>query len=296
MLTDIFNLSLAKITLRMTVPILLAALGGIFTAQVNIFNIALEGMMLIGAFFAVVGSFYTGSALGGVVGAVLAGLGVSCIFGLFCVKLKSNPIVVGFALNFLIAGLSVILLREIFNVRGFFQSERITLLPIFKIPLIKNLPVLGPIISGHNVIFYSAYILVPVVSLLLYRTSLGLRIRAVGEHITAVKATGIGTVKYQYIAILLSGILSGLAGAYLSLSSLGMFTENISAGRGIIALAAIFFGKGIPWLVFFGCLVFGFTEALAIQFQGMGIPTQLVLMLPYLATILALLSTAKRQK
>jgi simple sugar transport system permease protein len=289
-MAGILNLQLLAAGLRLSAPILLAALGGLFTERVGIFNVALEAMMLVGAFAGVASSYWAASAWAGVLGAILAGLLLASIFALFTLKLKSDPIMTGIALNLVVGGLTVLLMQVIFDVRGMFHSTRIGLLPQIN----YSSPILSRLLGGNNVIFYMAFILVPVLYILFYHSRLGLRIRAVGQYAPAAEAVGVNPQRYQLISILTSGILSGLAGAWLSLSSLGMFSENMTAGRGFIALAAIFFGRSTPVGILFASVFFGLAEAFAIRLQGVGVPSQLVLMIPYVATVLSLALSARR--
>ncbi|NMB24243.1 MAG: ABC transporter permease [Firmicutes bacterium] len=289
-MAGILNLHLLAAGLRLSAPILLAALGGLFTERVGIFNVALEAMMLVGAFAGVASSYVAASAWVGVLGAILAGLVVALIFALFTLKLKSDPIMTGIALNLIIGGFTILLMQVIFDVRGMFHSTRIGLLPQIN----YSNPILSRLLGGNNVIFYIAFILVPVIYVLFYHSRLGLRIRAVGEYAPATEAVGVSPQKYQLISILISGILSGLAGAWLSLSSLGMFSENMTAGRGFIALSAIFFGRSTPVGILLASVFFGLAEAFAIRLQGVGVPSQLVLMIPYVATVLSLALAAGR--
>ena len=288
-MAEILNLQLLAAGLRLSAPILLAALGGLFTERGGIFNIALEAMMLVGAFAGVVSSYWAASAWIGVLGAVLAGLLVAIIFALFTLKLESDPIMTGIALNLIIGGLTVLLMQVIFGVRGMFHSAKIGLLPQIN----YSSPLLTRLLGGNNTIFYLAFILVPILYILFYHTRLGLRIRAIGKYAPAVEVVGVNPRRYQLFSILASGVLSGLAGAWLSLSSLGMFTENMTAGRGFIALSAIFFGRSTPVGILLASVFFGLAEAIAIRLQGLGMPSQLVLMIPYVATVVSLAFAAR---
>jgi ABC-type uncharacterized transport system permease subunit len=286
-MADIFDLALLSAALRMAVPLILAAIGGILCAQVNVFNIALEAMMLVGALFAVVGGYLWGTWQAGLALSLLSGLLCAAVFALFSIRLKGHPIIVGVVINLLAQGLTVVLMRVFFGGRGFFLVA-IPLLPTYKLP---GLGFLGP----QNILYWSAFLGILLVHVFLYHTPQGLRMRASGLKPVAAMTTGVNPVIYQYIAVLSSGVLCGAAGAWLSLSSLGMFTENMSAGRGFIALSAVLFGKAIPGWVFVSTLVFGFAEAVAIRLQGRGIPADLVLMVPYVATILSLWLATRQQ-
>lgn len=292
----IFDIGLLAAGLRMAVPVLLAALGGLFTDRVNIFNVSLEGMMLVGAFAAVAGSFWTGSAWMGLAFAIMAGFVMAAVFALFVMTLRSDPIMTGIALNLLAGGLTVVLMQTVFGARGLFVSSRIALFPQMSIPFVGHFPVIGRLLSGNNLLFYAAFLAAPLLHIVLYHTRLGLRVRAVGEYSAAAESVGISSRTYQWFSLLLSGLFAGMAGAYLSLSSLGMFSENMSAGRGFIALAAIFFGRSTPLGILAAAIFFGIAESAAIRLQGFGVPSQLVLMVPYVAAVFSLALAAWAQR
>jgi len=293
---ELFDAGFVAAGLRMAVPILLAALGGLFTDRVKIFNVSLEGMMIMGAFAGVAVSYWTGSAWLGLLGAVAAGLLMAAVFALFALRLRSDPIMTGLALNLLAGGLTIVLMQQVFGTRGAFVSPDIALFPQVRLPFADALPLLGRLLGGNNWLFFLAYLSVPVLHVMLYHTRVGLRIRAVGEYPAAAESVGVIPAVYQWIALLLSGLFSGAAGAYLALSSLGMFSENMTAGRGFIALAAIFFGRSTPVGVLLAALLFGLAESAAIRFQGTGAPTQLILMVPYVAAVLSLVLAARSWK
>lgn len=293
---ELFDAGFVAASLRMAVPILLAALGGLFTDRVKIFNVSLEGMMIMGAFAGVAVSYWTGSAWLGLLGAVAAGLLMAAVFALFALRLRSDPIMTGLALNLLAGGLTIVLMQQVFGTRGAFVSPDIALFPQVRLPFADALPLLGRLLGGNNWLFFLAYLSVPVLHVMLYHTRVGLRIRAVGEYPAAAESVGVIPAVYQWIALLLSGLFSGAAGAYLALSSLGMFSENMTAGRGFIALAAIFFGRSTPVGVLLAALLIGLAESAAIRFQGTGAPTQLILMVPYVAADLSLVLAARSWK
>lgn len=287
-MTDLFGLfdaSLAGSLLRFATPILLAALGGLLCERAGVFNIGLEGLMLAGAFGAVVGSYFGGSALAGVAAAVATGVVLAAVLALFAVGLRGNEIVVGIAINLLASGLTVYLLRAIFGVKGAFQDPALVGLPDHHLPGIGALPILGPLLSGHSSIVYLALVLTIVIHILLFRHVVGLRLRGVGEHAEAAMTLGVDVARLRYAAILASGALCGLAGAQLSLGNVTLFVENMSAGRGWIAVVAVMFGRAHPIGVFAACLLFGLTESLGFRLQGLKLPSQLTDSLPYLVTL-----------
>ncbi len=295
-LETIFNVSLIAAMLRTTTPILLVALGGTFTTKAGIFNIGLEGQMLLGAFFAVLGSLWTQSAWGGVAIGVLAAMCVALTFSIFVVTLRANEVVVGLALNILAGGLTITLTKAIFGTRGSIVSGDIVGLPRLHIPVIEDLGSLGKALGSFTPLIYLAFILVFVVWVIIYRTKLGLYIRVAGEKPAAAEALGIPTGLMQHIASLLCGLFAGLAGAHLSLGYITMFAENMSSGRGFMAVAVLIFSAGDPVKVLFGCLLFGFADALSLRLQTFGLSSYLVLTVPYLVTLGALFLLTYRQR
>jgi simple sugar transport system permease protein len=274
----------------------LAALGGIFSERSGIINIALEGIMLSGAFFAMLISYIASqagipplaSALLGAVGALVFGLLVSMIHAVVSIRFQANQIVSGVAINILALGLTGFLLQRIFNTSG--NSPSVPNLPAMPIPVLAEIPILGPIFFDQPPIVYVALIAVPVTAFVLFRTPLGLRIRAVGEHPKAADTVGVDVFKLRYLGVALSGLLAGLGGAYLSIGQLNIFSENMTNGRGFIALAAVIFGKWNPWGALGACLLFGLADAIQISLQNAGveIPSDFLLMLPYILTLVAL--------
>ncbi|MCK6630422.1 MAG: ABC transporter permease [Anaerolineae bacterium] len=285
---NIFDATLLNSTFRFVTPILLAALGGLICERVGVFNIALEGLMLTGAFAAVVGSYYAGSAVGGVLAAALAGAALAAIFALFAITLRGDMIVLGIALNLLAAGLTVFLLRTIFGVKGAFQDPSIQGLGKIDLPGLEALPILGPLLSGHSWLIYLSWLLVLGMQLLLFRHVLGLRMRGVGEHPEAAATLGVNVTALRYLAVLLSGALCGLAGAQLSLGNVTLFVENMSAGRGWIAVVAVMFGQAHPLGVFAASLLFGLADSIGFRLQGLQMPSQFTGMVPYVVTLVSL--------
>jgi len=295
-LLSIFSVALFAATIRAATPLILAALGGIFSERSGIVNIALEGIMLVGAFFAMVVSFYASkagvppalSAWLGVLAAIVAGFLVSMNHAVISIRYRADQIVSGVAVNILAVGLTGFLLQFIFNTSG--NSPSVPSLGATTIPLLSSIPILAEIFINQPPFVWMALIAVPVASFVLYRTPLGLRLRSVGEHPKAADTVGVNVFKLRYLGVALSGVLAGLAGAYLSIGQLNIFTEGMTSGRGFIALAAVIFGKWNPWGAFGACLLFGFADALQISLQnaGVNIPSEFLLMLPYLLTLIAL--------
>lgn len=295
-LGDIFNVSLLAAMIRTTVPILLVALGGAFTTKAGIFNISLEGMMLIAAFFAVLGSMAAGSALVGVLSGMAAGMAAAALFALLVVTFRANEVVVGLAINILASGVTIALMNAIFGTRGSIISRDIVGLPPIHIPGASALGSFSQVVSGFTPLVYLSFLLVPAVMVLFARTRLGLYIRVAGETPEAAEALGISVARLRYIAALFCGALAGLAGAHLSLGYITMFTENMSSGRGFMAVAVLIFSNGDPLLVLAGCLLFGFSDALALRLQTFDIPSYVVQTVPYLVTLTFLFAIAYRNR
>jgi simple sugar transport system permease protein len=297
MLRDLFDISILQSMLRMATPVMLAAMGALVTGAAGIINIALEGMMLLAAFFAVVGSYYFGSVWAGVLVALLSGVVISTLFGIFSLKFRAHIILMGVAINAFAVALTVYLLRAMFNVAGAFSDPGIVGFKAIHIPIIKDIPVIGDLLSGYTPIVYITWFLIIAMHIMLYKTPLGVHLRAVGENPEATRTLGINVRAIRYFAVILSGVFSSLAGAYLSLGQLTMFTENMSANRGFMGLAANIFGMGTPFGAALASMLFGFADALAMRLQGWeSIPSQFVLMLPAVLTIFILLYVAIRKR
>ncbi len=280
--------SFSRSAVTMSVPLLMTSLGEIFAERSGVINIGLEGMMLSGAFFGMVGSYYTGNPWVGLIIGSLGGVTLALIFSLLSISLGADQVVVGTAVNIFALGITGVLYRAMFGVTGaalmveMFQTENI--------PFIKDIPFFGPVFFQHNLLVYMAFVSVPIAAFILFRTKVGLHIRAVGEHPQAADTSGIDVVKMRYICVLISGFAAGCAGSYLSLAHSNTFIEGMSAGRGFLALAIVIFGKWHPWGALGAALFFGAANALQFQFQALGldVPYQFFLMLPYILTLLVL--------
>jgi simple sugar transport system permease protein len=283
-------------TLSGATPILLAALGGAFTFYAGVFNIAMEGMLLMGAFCAVLGSYFFQSWVAGVICAVLGAVALALIFILFAVVLKTDEFVTGIALNLFAAGATVYLLRQLFGVRGAFADAAIQPIPRIEIPLLDQIPVAGEILSGQNLIVYVAALAVFACGYVIYRTPFGLRLRAAGYNAASLESSGVQPARVRAAALLICGVLCGLGGAFLSLGYVRLFAEGMSAGRGWIALAAIILVNGNPWAIALIALLFGFADGLGLFLQGYNVPAQFTGMAPYIATLIALFVYARRMK
>ncbi len=273
-MNDFFTMALLTATLRMATPLVFTALGGLISERSGVINIALEGMMLTGAFFAVAGTWWTGNPwIGLVIGVLAAGVAAS-IHAYWCISLRGNQIVVGAAINLIAAGLTAFLIQRIWGQAGGSAS-------------VDKLPNL---VTGVNVLLPVAFLLVPVVHFFLFRTKQGLHLQASGEHPQAAESVGIDVIRNRYIAVVTSGLLAGFGGAFLSIGDLSYFTLDMTAGRGFIALAAVIFGGWTPLGAMLASLLFGAAQATQIQAQataGFPIPTDLLLAFPYLLTLVA---------
>lgn len=282
----VFSAEFLYSVFRVTTPILLCALGSVFTSNAGITNLAVEGTMTMAALAGVVVSAFTQSALVGLFGAVAIGVAFSMVFAFCVLKLKTNDIITGIALNLLATGLATFLLFLITGEKGVSIKLASVALPVINIPIIRDIPVLGTILSGHNVLTYLAMLLPFAIAVLLYRTKLGIRIRAVGIDPNTTDSVGIDVFKTQFVAILLCGVCASIGGAYLSMGYMNMFTSNMVAGRGYIAIAAEAMGGGTPFGTALASLVFGAFDALSNVMQSLRIPSELIQCVPYVATII----------
>ena len=290
MLDLLFDPSFAASVPRFVTPILLAALGGAICERAGVFNIALEGFMLTGAFAAVLGSYFTGSSYAGALAAMLAGIAMGLVFAEFNLRRGGDAIVVSIAINILAAGITTFLLRAIFDVTGAFNDPGIIGFRAIEIPGLASVPVIGPILSGQSILFYVALLAVPALHFFFARHRLGLRIRAAGENPAALEAGGVSPRRVQLLALIACGALCGLAGAQLSIANVTLFVENMSAGRGWIAVVAVLLTRGRPLPLFLIAVVFGVVDSLSFRVQGLGLAQQFTDMMPYLATLVVLIA------
>jgi simple sugar transport system permease protein len=270
-MNEVLTFSILFSTIRLATPLLLAALGGLFSERSGVINIALEGLMLAGAFTSAAVTYYAGSPWIGLLAGVGAGVFIALIHAVACIEFDSNQVVSGTALNILMLGVPTLLSGAFFGTTGSTpQIPRTNLLPA------------SPIII--------AFALVPITWLVLYRTPFGLRLRAAGENPEAADTAGVSVARMRYTCVLLSGALAAIGGAYLSIGQSSLFTRNMTAGRGYIALAALIFGKWRPVQTMLACLLFGFAEAVSIQMQGVipHVRVEYIQIIPYVLTIVVL--------
>jgi simple sugar transport system permease protein len=287
-------------SIRIATPITLAALGGILCQKAGIFNIALEGMMLVGAFAVICGIKLSGGNVWiGLIFAMFAGGMFSLIFAFTVIKLKANQIISGIAINLLALGLTSFLLNAIFKTSGSLRPDVINKIMPIKLMAIKGVPIIGGIFAEQNVITYISFAFIIITSLLLYKTSFGLSVSAVGELPSAATTAGVNPNKIYLLVIIWSGVLCGLGGAYISSVMVSEFTENMIQGRGFTAFTALVFGGSNPLLTWIVSILFGFADALGIRIElsSLDFPSSILKMFPYILSVCALaLSSYLRTK
>jgi simple sugar transport system permease protein len=289
-------------TIRVSVPLILAALAGLVVERSGVIDIGLEGKMLAAAFAAAAVAALTGSAWLGLLGGMGISVLLALLHGFACITHRGNQIVSGVAINILASGLTVLLGISWFSMGGqtppLTGDARFSSLTLPGAEAVAEVPLLGhlysELLSGHNILVYLAFLAVPAVWWLVYRTRFGLRLRATGENPAAVDTAGISVIRMRYLALIICGILCGIAGSYLSTAHGAGFLREMTAGKGFIALAAMIFGKWRPVPVLFACLLFGFLDAIAIRIQGVELPligemsVQFIQALPYILTVVLL--------
>ena len=288
-------------TLRLATPLLFACLAGLFSERAGIFDIGLEGKMLIAAFFSAAFAFYSGSAWLGLGAGILASVFFALIHGIAAITFRGNQLISGVAINFLAAGMTVVIAQSWFQqggrtpaLDGAARFQRLTL-PFAE--QLRDVPLVGQvysqILSGHSLLVYAGLAAVPLSWWVLNRTRFGLRLRAVGENPAAVDTAGVSVVRLRFAAVVITGVLCGIGGAYLSTSLAAGFVKDMSAGRGFIALAALIFAKWRPWHALGAVLLFGMLEAIANRFPNIdlgiiSLPSQFMAALPYILTVVIL--------
>ena len=288
-------------TLRLATPLLLACLAGMFSERAGVFDIGLEGKMLAAAFLSAAVAAVTLNVWLGLAAGIAASLMMAAIHGVASITFRGNQLISGVAINFLAAGLTVLIGQHWFKLGGrtpaLLEGGRFETVTLPGVEALAGIPVLGPIygelISGHTILVYVALLCVPASWWLLYRTRFGLRLRAVGENPAAVDTAGVSVVTLRFAAVMICGLLCGIAGAYLATGLSAGFVKDMTAGRGFIALAALIFAKWRPWQALGACLLFGLLEALSNRYQnidlgGIVIPVQVMQALPYVLTVIIL--------
>lgn len=290
-LTDPMTLSA---TFRMASPLILAGVSGAFSRNTGTFNIAFECFMLTGAFFAAAGSYFFGSPYVGALLSMLVGLILAAVFGCFVFQLKANPMIISVALNSGAWALTTLLLSSIFGVRGRFLDPGIINYSPVHFAFLEKIPYLDKIFNDQLGIVYFAYVMAFVGYIVMYKTPFGLRLRGIGINPLAAQTAGVNIGFYRWTTLFIMGMFSGLAGSYMPLSGLSMFSENMTSGRGFLAFAAILVGKCNPLKVVLVCLLFAYADALTLTLTYYGLPTQILSALPYFAVIIVVFVSSLR--
>jgi simple sugar transport system permease protein len=287
-MSDIFSINLIVSGIYLSMPLILAAFGGLLSERAGVMNMALEGQMLFGAFTGVAITWWLGSPWFGLLAALAVGGLVGGVHAWFCVTLRANQIVAATAINLIAAGLTAALIAPIWGKPG--VSPSVAKFGTIDLPLVQHVPYLGRIVDQLTVLDWLGLLLAPLVWIMLYRTRFGLRLRSCGEAPDAAASVGVNVIRVRYQAVILSGVLAAAGGAYLSLAQVGVFQRNITGGRGYMALAAMIFGKWRPVPVLGACLLFGLADAFQFRAQvaGVNLPHDLLLALPYLVALAAL--------
>lgn len=289
-LAEVLTLAVLRSGIRLATPIALAAIGGALCFRAGVLNFALEGMMLFGAFAAIVAAFLTGSTYLGVAAAMVGGGLIGAIFALVYLRYRVDLVILALAVNLFISEMTVYVLRTVFGAFGSWSDPSIRQLPDLAIPLLRDVPIVGGLLSGHNLIVYGAWVAAAAGYVVLFRTKFGRHIRAVGENQAAAEAVGINVAAVKLFVLVASGCLAALGGAFLSVGHLTLFTRDMSNGRGWIGVTAALFGLSHPIFVLLAGLFFGLADAVAVRLQTVtDIPPSLVQFLPNAAAIVALI-------
>ena len=288
-----FFVSLLSSTIRLATPILLPALGQIYTQRSGILNLGVEGTMTIGAMAGFSVCFFTGSLWLGMIAGMIAGMIWGLLMGVLSISLRANQVIAGTGLNILGMGFAAYMYRVIFGIRSL--PPQVEPFHALKIPVLSDLPIIGPIFFDHNIIVFLTFLMVPITWFRLERTTYGLKIKIVGEHPRAADSKGISVAGVRYSAVLVGGLYAGFGGAFMSLAYMNLFTDNIVSGRGFIAVAVVILANFKAGRAMWGALLFGLSSALQLRLQALGInvANQFMLMLPYVMTILALMVSSK---
>lgn len=298
-MNELFNADTFASMIRISTPLILAAIGGLLCQRAAVFNIALEGFMLFGAFASIAAVVWSGGSVWfGMLGAMAAGVMMSAIFGLSVIRFKANAIIAGIAINMFSLGITAYLLRAVFSVQGRLKPPVINKLEPIDLPLIGKIPFVGEILSRHSIVDYFAIVLVVITFIVLFRTETGLKICAVGESEDAARTAGIRPDRIRWQVVLLSGAFSGLAGMYLSTEMVSQFSENMVQGRGFTAFTAVVFGGAHPIAVWLVTLLFGLADAIGIRIElaSTGMPSSIIRMFPFVLALVALTISSYSEK
>lgn len=294
--SNVTDPALFATVLRVMTPLLLAALGVLISDRAGVLNIGMEGMMLSGALVGVLASAWTGTPFIGLFAAIACGALLGAVMAIAINGLGTHFIITGIALNLAAASATTLGLYLATGDKGMSGALQSGVLPSLHIPLVKDIPVLGPMLSGHHMLTYLAIACVPLISIMLARTPFGLHIRAVGADPKSAAAAGVSRNRTQLYALMLSGCFGGAAGAYLSMGYVSWFAQNMTAGRGFIAIAAEVMGMGTAWGTMASAAILGIAETTAITMQALGLPNELMQMIPYIVPVIVLTAYAARQK
>ncbi|MDC7287798.1 ABC transporter permease [Blautia schinkii] len=283
-----FFVQLFLSTIRMATPILLVAMAELYSERAGLVNIGLDGIMSMGALIGFLFGYMTGNPVLGILAGALAGIAVNMIYAFCTITLCAEQIVYGMAINIFAPALASFIYRAYFSDTST-VVQGISMKPV-AIPLLSQIPIIGPLFFNHPVLVYLAYLLVPVTAVFLNKTKAGLNFKAVGEYPKAAETLGVNVIRQKYLASTICGALAGIGGAYLTICYTSTYSEGIVAGRGFIALSAVIFGRWMPGGVMLACLLFGFCDAIQIRLQLLspGTPYQLLQMIPYLCTLVVL--------
>jgi general nucleoside transport system permease protein len=294
LIDEVFAAGIVASGIRLSAPVIFAALGESIVERSGVLNLGIEGMMLMGAFTGFIGTLFTGSIIIGLLCAISGPIMMAILMAFLSVNLRTNQLVAGLAIWLLGTGLTALLYRLIFGVVT--TAPKINEISPIDIPILSHIPVIGSVIFSYDPIVYLAFLLVPLVHIFLFKTNIGLKIRTVGENPMQADVSGVNVYKIRYLALIIGGSLAGLGGSYFTLVTTGSFLENITAGQGWIALAMVIFGRWKPFYAVIGALIFGMVDSVQIGLQSMGtpIPTQFLLMLPYILPIIIMAGMYKR--
>jgi len=292
--SSIFSGDIIMLTLRLAIPIVLAAVGETFCERSGVMNLGIEGMMLIGALGGVLGSYITGDPWLGVLFAIIIGAVAGFLYAVLCVKFKADQVVSGIGVNMLALGFTTVMIHAIWKRDG--MSGTVAQVKNVTVPFIKDIPVIGRLFDNQSPFLYLTLFIVAAGWYVMYKTKIGLRLRSIGDHPQAAETVGIDVARYRYACVTLCGILAGMAGAYLSIVQNNLFVQDMVAGRGFMAIAANIFGGWNPVGSFIASLVFAFAQALRLNLADLNIPDQFIQMLPYVLTLVVLVGVAKKAK
>lgn len=278
-------------TMRLATPIVIAAVGGSFSHKAGTFNIAFECFMLFGAFFGAYGSFLTGSPVMGTLFAAAIGAVLAFVFGFFVFILKANPMIISIAMNNGAWAVTTLLLTLIWGVRGSIVTPEIVSFSPLDIPVLRDIPYINKIVNKQIIMVYIAYIVIVIGTIVMYKTSFGLRMRGIGINEMAAQTAGVNVKREKWIALIIMGVMVSFAGAYCPLCGLSSFSENMTSGRGFLAFASVLVGNGNPLISGIIAIVFAYADALMLSLTSLGYPTQLIQMLPYITVVIVLFLT-----